>query len=111
MGGYGSGRGMLHDAKTVVEDCTVLSADKLTSDKLLRPGCWTSGSLTWRNTLTGEEVSSVGYELNSQNLSRPWLRLHYTRTRTGDKLDYKLRLAFTTTPWSARRWFFHCPLV
>ena len=40
-----------------------------------------------------------------------WLRLHYTHTREGQKLDYKLRLTYSTTPCSARRWFFLCPLV
>jgi hypothetical protein len=99
---------LLHDANTVVEDCTVLSADVLTRDKLLRSGSWSSGSLTWQNSLTGEEASSVGYQLNTHDPSNLWLRLHYTITRTGEKLDYKLGLTCTTTPWCARRWFFIC---
>jgi hypothetical protein len=109
MGGLGSGRGLLHDAKTAAEDCTVLSADELTRSKLLRSAHWKSGSLAWQDSFTGEEVSSVGYELNTHDPQKPWLRLHYTHTRTGEELDYKLGLTYTTTPWSARRWFFLCP--
>src|SRR5688500_2543011 len=109
MSGFGSGRGMLHDAKTVVEDCTVLSADELTRNRVLRSGSSNRGSMTWQNSFTGEEVSSVGFELNTHDPGNLWLRLHYTRTGTGEKLDYRITLTCTTTPWSARRWFFACP--
>jgi hypothetical protein len=104
MGGYGSGRPR---EKTPVEDCLVLDAGKLQRDKMLREGIHASGGLTWTNTATGEKVSSIGYVVDTT--AAPWIRLHYTRTRDGDKVDYRVRLTTSPLPWGGVRWAFLCP--
>ena len=110
MGGYGSGYALWRDRKTTVESCLTLSADKLTRDKMLAPGIWRGGTLTWTNTRTGKELSAAGYEVNTMPGRPPWLRLHYTVSRTKEAFDYKLGLTSSPTPWRTLRWFFVCPL-
>lgn len=106
MGGYGSGRRT--GKKETVEDCLVLSAGKLQREKWLQPGLQTSGCLTWTNTVTGEKISSIGYEVNTI-APAPWLRLHYTLTRAGEAVDYRVGLTTTPLPWGGVRWAFLCP--
>ena len=105
MGGYGSGRPR---ERIPVEDCLVLDAGKLQRDKLVGKGLRASGALTWKNTATGEAVSSIGYEADTLDAA-PWLRLHYTRTRTGEAADYRVRLSTSPLPWGGVRWAFLCP--
>ena len=93
MGGYGSGRPR---EKTTVEECLVLSAAKLQRDKLIRTGTHGAGILTWTRVSTGEKLSSIGYEVNILDRADAWVRLHYTRTR--DKEDVDFRVQLTTTP-------------
>ena len=111
MGGYGSGRRIGADVKTTVEDSWAISTDRLTRDKVLQPSGYGSGTITWRNNFTEEEVCSIGFEANTWDPQRPWLRLHYTKTRTGEKIDYKVSLTSALTPWGATRWWFLCPLI
>lgn len=112
MGGYGSGRwGYGHDARATVESCTQLSADQITRNRMLRPAAHGTGSITWTSTRTGEQVSSVGCEVNTVDPANMWLRLHYTLTRSGERADYRVGLASARTAWAAARWFFRCPLL
>jgi hypothetical protein len=111
MGGPGSGRHWRWDKKTTVEECIGLDINKLVRDRLLYTGIHTVGSLTWTNTATGEEVSSCGYEVNTLDLSFSWMRLVYTFTRTGEKLDYTIKLETTSPYFEGHRWWFSCPLV
>ena len=108
MGGYGSG--WQRGKKTTVEDCLVLSAGKLQRDKLLQHGLHASGWLTWTNTVTGEETSSISYEVDTIDPA-PWLRLYYTLTRIGEAVDYRVYLTTTALPWGEDRWAFLCPNV
>jgi hypothetical protein len=129
VGGYGSGRWSGYTKKETVEDCLVLVAGKLACDGLLRAGVRTlGGTLRWTNTQTGEEVSSIGYELDTvtggrgsdprENLQRggsahepgDWtLRLHYRQSRTGEVLDYPIALETTRPNFGGLRWWFTCP--
>ena len=114
MGGYGSGYAVWRSRKTTVEACLVLSADKLTRDKMLAPKQWVSGTLTWTNTRTGKERASIGYQVRTLDESLPRLRLHYTTSRGGKEeqaTDFWIDLTSMSTPWGTRRWFFQCPLV
>src|SRR2546421_12937966 len=96
MGGSGSGwRGW---SKTTVEDCLILSAAKLMRDKMLRPGLCSCTSLTWTNTATGEKLSSIGFDVNL-GADSGIARLHYTRARAGETLDYQVSLTTTSLPW------------
>ena len=106
MGGYGSGRKI--GKKTPVEDCRVLAVGWFQKKKELQADALTQGSLTWTNTATGEKTSSIGYEADTLDAA-PWLRLHYTRTRTGEAVDYRVRLTAPPLPWGGVRWVFLCP--
>jgi hypothetical protein len=108
MGGSGSGwRG---SSKTTVEDCLILSAAKLMRDRMLRPGLCSWSSLTWTNTVTGEKLSSIGFDVNLGSDSGT-ARLHYTRTSAGEAMDYHVNLTTTPLPWGGLRWWFTCPLT
>ncbi|HEX8914159.1 MAG TPA: hypothetical protein VF796_17555 [Humisphaera sp.] len=108
MGGPGSGYRL--DKKTTVEDCIVLSAAAMTRIGLLRANLHRAGSVTWTNTVTGEKVSAIGFDPNVWD-EHGSARLHYTRTRTGDQVDYRVQVTSTPLPWGGRRWWFGCPLV
>ncbi len=108
MGGSGSGwRGW---SKTTVEDCLILSAAKLMRDKMLRPGLCGWFSLTWTNTVTGEKLSRIGFDVNL-GADAGTARLHYTRTSAGEAMDYQVYLTTTPLPWGGLRWWFICPLT
>ena len=107
MGGYGSGR--RQDKKTTVEECLVLSADRLTRDRGIREGLHAFGELTWVRGSTGEEVSSMGYEVDTRDRADPWIRVHYTRARDGDDMNYRIFLTTVPLPWGGVRWCFRCP--
>lgn len=110
LGGYGSGRHWF-TKKDTVEDCLLLKIDKLVRDRLLDAGLHNYGALTWTKTTTGEKVSSCGYEVNTLDLSASWLRLFYKLTRTGEDVDYTIRLVTTCPHFGGFRWWFRCPLV
>ena len=111
MGGYGSGRhGGCGSPKTTVEDCLSLSADALVRFGLLKPDQFLRGSLTWTLASNGEKTSSIGSETDARWGQNPTVRLYYTVTRTGESVDYTVRLATTPLPWGGVRWWFLCPL-
>ena len=111
MGGYGSGRPRALNKKTIVEDCLILSADKLNRDRFLRRGFRFIGTLIWTRTSTGEEISSCGYEINTLAEEVGWLRLCYTMTRCKEDVDYRIGLTTIPLPWGGVRWFFLCPSI
>lgn len=114
MGGYGSGVAGGGSPKETVEDCTVLSAAKLQRDDVFGEGRYGGGRLAWIQTSTGEEVSSIGYLIDTLDPSDVHLRLRYNRTCwwTGERewLDYEVGLTTTPLPWGGVRWWFVCPL-
>jgi hypothetical protein len=87
MSGPGSGAHYYHrwrpSKKTVVEDCQTLDAIRWGREKLLAPGVRLSGSWTWRHPVTGEQSSAIEYEVCTLDVVEPWVRLHYTFTRSG----------------------------
>jgi hypothetical protein len=106
MGGYGSG--WAREKKTPVEDCWVLSVGKLQRDKLVRQGLRSYRSMTWTNTATGDKKASIGYEIDTLDADA-WLRLRYTLERSGEAVDYRVRLTTKPLPWGGVRWGFLCP--
>ncbi len=105
MGGYGSGR---TQEKHTVEACRALSAGMLQRNKLLGEGLFTFATLTWTNTVTGENVSSIGCLVYTIDAARI-IRLYYSITETGEDMDYPVRLTTTPLPWGGVRWAFLCP--
>lgn len=111
MGGWGSGRHGGGVEKTTVEACLALSSATAQRQKLILPDAHSTGKLAWSSVRTGEEVSSIGYEVKTFAARAGWLRVHYTTTRTGETSDYKIHLTSTPLPWGGVRWWFVCPLV
>jgi len=108
MGGSGSGR---HGTRTTVEDCLLLSADRLMHLKVFdRTGShW--GTLMWQNTATGEAIAAVQYKVDPLHEDNDSLLLRYTITRTREPVQYAVRLTSTISPWRSVRWWFMCPLI
>jgi hypothetical protein len=111
MGGYGSGRWNWHTKATTVEDCRQLDVVRWTWEGIIKPETWRKGGWVWSDARTGEETSSIGYEVDTTDRARPWARLHYTFTQTGEKIDYKIALQTTQPHFGGLRWWFTCPLV
>jgi hypothetical protein len=111
MGGYGSGRWRWHTKKDIVEDCRVLDVNRWTRDGILQEGVHHFGGWKWCNAATGEETSSIGYEVNTADMAFPYVRLHYTFTRTQEHVDYTIRLQSTRLYFGGLRWWFICPLL
>ncbi len=111
MGGFGSGRSLGPSKKGRVEDCTILNADKLARDRILYSGLHTFGTLTWTDSLTGEQISSCAYEVNTVELYAAWFRVFYTLPQTREKASYRVRLTTTRPYFGGIRWWFICPLV
>src|SRR5438128_1944174 len=106
MGGFGSSRWFLHDAKTPVERCRSFSvADLRRVGKLTGR---VSDVLQWFN-LWGEETSTIAYACDTTNPANAWIRLTYHFRRSAVNADYQIRVTRTPVPWGAWRWWFCCP--
>jgi hypothetical protein len=88
----------------------VLSAARLTHLGMLRSNACGPGIVSWTNTVTGEKVSSIGFDADTGH-DTGTARLHYTRTNAGDAMDYRVSLTTTHLPWGGLRWWFICPLT
>lgn len=116
MGGFGSGN-HYHwwraSAKTTVESCLSLDANRWKREGLLRASVRLSG--TWQWTYTAGGGFSVHYEVDTADLVRPWVRLRYswvwTSTRQQDSADYCVGLTTTRPRFGGLRWWFICPLI
>jgi hypothetical protein len=73
--------------KDVVEDCRILDVNRSTYEGILREGVRHFGGWEWCNASTGEETSSIGYEVNTTDMAFPWVRLYYAFTRTGESIE------------------------
>ena len=111
MGGCGSTRWGWHSKKDTVEHCRSLDTSRWMREGILREGNHKSGTWIWLDSLTGKQVSSIGYEVDTTNAYLRWVRLFYNITRTGEAIDYKIRLATTHPNFGGLRWWFICPLV
>lgn len=110
MGGWGSGRWQSHTKKDTVEECRVLSIARWMQEGVLQPGSRRYGSWAWTNASTGEQVASIGYELNTTDMTAPAVRLFYTLTRAQERLDYAVPLRTTLPHFGGVLWWFLCPL-
>jgi len=109
MGGIGSGC-YYRSRKTTVNDCTC----PLDINSMIKLGAIPAqgsrlGGWHWTDPNTGEQVSSIRYEADTRDPHHAFLRLKYTVTDTGEKLDYKIRLERTRPNYGGWRWWFICP--
>jgi hypothetical protein len=112
MGGPGSGNHWSRfSTKTTVEDCRSLDANRWMREGILKASVHVSGTWAWyRDAQRKEMASSIGYEVRTFG-GQPWLRLHYTITRTQEEVDYRIALETTRPRFGGLRWWFVCPLV
>jgi hypothetical protein len=94
-----------------VEDCCVLDVNRWAREGILRPGVHHFGGWKWYNAATGEETSSIGYEVNTTDMVSPWVRLYYTSMRTQEQMDSTIRLQIMRPCFGGLRWWFTCPLL
>ena len=110
MGGYGSGRWGWHTKKHTVEKSWALDVGALLREGTLAPGVTRTGEWRWHNPRTNETLASVGFNLCAEDRGG-WLRLFYTVTRAGGKVDadYRIPLVTTVPHFGGLRWWFTCP--
>ena len=106
MGGFGSGPQRRGGKKWTVEACRTLDTRDLIRLELMAPGL-RSGSLHWGE---GEKRSTVGYSLAVEEASAI-LRPTYRIVRSGEQMDYSIRMETTPCHFGGLRWWFICPLV
>jgi len=108
VGGFGSGRWAGHEKAETVEDALVLDAADLTRKGLLQRGpTFTSSSLRWTITSSGEERASVGVVVETRDMKDPWVRLNYTSN--GTPMLYRVPLVSSRPPMGGLRWWWKCP--
>jgi hypothetical protein len=111
MGGFGSG--WQGPKKEVVEDSLIISASYSRRQGMLKAGIQSSGSLIWNYRNGGS--FRVNYEMNTLDLSNPFLRLWYTWPWSGTNDEgtkaYQVRLTTTRPRFGGLRWWFICPLL
>src|SRR4051794_17609508 len=101
MGGCGSGRSGA--GKVFVESCRDLDINWFVQEGVVRPDRGSRGVLRW--TRDGEEVASIGHEVEAQ-AQAGGLRLFYAVTPAGGepvRLDYKVPLVTTRIVSGGRR--------
>ena len=109
MGGYGSGRH--RGAKSTVEGCHWIDANRWMREGILAADSRRRGRWVWSDPDTGEEHSSIVYDVSTSGDGTGILRLSYTLTRTQEALDYRVGLETTRPHLGGLRWWFTCPLV
>lgn len=107
MGGSGSGNWYRWSTKSTTADYWKFQISGLKKYGLLKAPTKASGSWVWSQD--GEQKSSVSYEINTLDEYSPYLRVHYTNTKTQEKHDYKINLSTTSLNYGGKRWWFHCP--
>lgn len=108
MGGIGCGD-WYRGRKSYLDDCRRLCINRMAKLKAISPNGRTSGSWVWTDVETGEKTSSIGYESCTTDPENMYLRLHYTFTETGEKVDYKIKLVTTCPNYGGKRFWFICP--
>src|SRR5208283_252326 len=105
MGGWGSG--WQGTKKDVVDDCIVLSIKELIRERMLVPGSYRRGSLTWR--CDGSESSATfNYESDLRQDGTGSLFLRFVDA--GQQFCHWISLRSTLPHYGGRRWWFLCPL-
>ena len=115
MGGPGSGNHYhwwRRGKKTAVEDCLSIEANRWARAGSLKAGVRLSGSWHW--TYRSGSGFTVNYEVDTLDLSCPFVRLWYSWVWTGkqqrEAADYRVLLTATRPRFGGLRWWFICPL-
>lgn len=108
MGGYGSGRPCDTHPSHTVSDCWTLDAARWSREGILAADTHRLGGWHWTDTGTGKPLASLSYEADTTGPA-PFVRLFYTLTRSGEQIDYRVRLQTTRPNYGGSRWWFTCP--
>jgi hypothetical protein len=96
-----------------VEDCEALDANRWMREGILAGGVRRLGR--WRWVYHGGRENSIGYDVETLDPDRQFVRLFYTVTQRAtqekEALDYRVRLTTTRPRFGGLRWWFICPLV
>src|SRR5215831_53389 len=111
MGGSGSGN-HYHwwrpSKKQVVEDCLSIEANRWMREGILKAGVHLAG--TWRWTYRSGSGFTIDFQVSTQDLASPLLRLSYSWTWGGtgppQSADYRVRLTTTRLCLGGMRWWF-----
>lgn len=107
MGGVGSGTWTRSATKPLVESALTFDLNQLIRDGALHPGRIVSGTLTW--TRSGQQIASIGYEVDLTKSTSGSMRLHYNANDI--PVDYRISLATTRPHFGGVRWWFICPVT
>lgn len=114
MGGAGSGNhGARYGAKTVVESCLRIDANRWSREGILKSGIPQRGSIRW--TYKDGKDFSVNFEVSTLEMPGAFVRLWYSwvwvATQEQESADYSIQLTLTRPHFGGHRWWFICPLV
>lgn len=108
MGGWGSGPRRPGGRKPVADDCPAVDVAALRRRGLLAPGA--SGPLPHAGPAAGGVVAGATFALDL-GADAGTLRVAYTLARTGERVEYPIRLARTPCRFGGGRWWLVCPLA
>jgi len=105
MGGIGSGSWYRWSKKSTTGNYHQLRMSRLVKLGVIKPNIMQSGGWQW--TEDGKEVASIGYSVNTVDMSCPYIQLIYTSNKT-ENIDYRVYLKTTRPHYGGVRWWFGC---
>ncbi len=114
MGGSRSGNHWPRwNKKAVVDDCLSLDANHWMREGILKAKDISSG--TWRWTYRNGNSFSIKYEVNTWDMTDPFVELCYSwvlgTSKQQESADYCVRLTTSRPHFGGLRWWFVCPLI
>jgi hypothetical protein len=109
MGNMRSGRWRKYRKKSVVEDACILDIQQWTRNNILSPGIHRLDTLTSFCVL--QDIPSMTAEVNTLDITSPWIRLSYRIPDTRELIMAQIPLLTTSPYFGGQRWWFSCPLV
>jgi hypothetical protein len=69
------------------------------------------GSWLFCDPASGQVLSTIDYEVSTMDWDHPEMRLRHKPAKSGEPVEYRVRLQTTEPAWGGVRWWFTCPLV
>jgi hypothetical protein len=95
-------------SRHLVEDCLVLSVDRLGQAGVLQADSSQAGTWQW-DAADGGVIAALAYEAMT-TAAGGWLRLTYSIREPEISADYRVGLTTTRPRFGGLRWWFLCPL-
>ena len=84
-----------------------LDINDLLRKRIFVPGSREVGRLTWTNTATREDVTSIGFEADFLDPDDAWARLTYSAN--GALQHYRILISHSPCHYGGVRWWWKCP--